>query len=142
MAIVPSKATVLKLTISAVLTAIAQLRNLTIGGQDPGVFVSRVLAGDPFSQSATGFVDQSDITGDYFYDPNNATHQFIAACTQTPLTIGNEVDGTVTMADTGTTVIPFTAAAIAPGDTVFTMEDGVVQSFVIKPDSLVELPTS
>jgi len=142
MAIVPSKATVLKLTISAVLTAIAQLRNLTIGGQDPLVFASRVLGGDPFAQSATGYVDQADITGNYFYDPNNATHQFIAACAQTPLTIGNEVAGAVTMADSGTTVIPFSAAAIAPGETTFTMEDGVVQAFVIKPESLVELPTS
>jgi len=142
MTVVPSKATVLKLTISAVLTAVAQLRTLQIGGQDPGVFDSRVLGGDPFEQDATGFVSQGDITGDYFYDPANATHQFIAASAQTPLTIGNEVAGTITMADSGTTVISFTAAAIAPGDTSFEMDNGVVQAFVIKPNSLVGLPTS
>lgn len=142
MAKVISKGTVLEVTISAVLTPIAQLRTFQVGGQDPGVFNANTLSGNPFDQGGTGYSAQGDVTGDYFYDPDNSTHQFIAAQSQTPLTPGNEIACNITMVDSGATDIPFSAAAIGLGDTTFEQDNGVVQAFVIKPAALVQFPTS
>lgn len=139
MALVKGKGTILKLTISAVLTAIAQLIELDIGAQDPETFDSKTLGGGVFEQDATGYASQGDITGNYFYDATNATHQFIASNSLTP---GTEVAGNVTMADSGSTEIDFDAAAIGVGQTSFRMNNGVVQGFTIKCADMVSYPTS
>lgn len=140
MAKLASKGTLLKLTISATLTTVAQLIELDVGAQDPETFEIRTLDGGvPVGQQATGYTSQADISGSIFYDPAQATHQFIAANSQSP---GTEVAGTITLTDGSSTTLSFTAAAIGMGQTAFRMNDGVKTSIAIKTAGLVTYPES
>lgn len=132
------KGTNLQLTISAVLTTIAQVTDFTVGAQDPEVFETRTLDGGvAVGKQATGYTAQGDITGTLFLDTSNATHQFIASNSQTP---GTTVAGKVIMTDSAE--LTFTAAAIGMGDTAISMSDGVKSGFTVKTEGLVTYPTS
>lgn len=140
MAKLVSKGTALKLTISASLTTIAQMIELDVGEQDPEVFESRTLDGGvAVSKQATTYTAQGDITGTMFYDPAQATHQFIATNSQTP---GTEVAGNITLTDGSSTTLDFTAATIGMGATAIRMNDGVKTGVTIKTAGLVTYPTS
>ena len=140
MAKIPGKGTVLQVEIASVLTAVAQITEIDIGEQDPEVFESRTLDGGAgVGRDPTGYTSQGDSQFGIFYDPAQATHQFIAAQSQTP---GTKVAGKVILVDTGSTEIAFTAAAIALGRTSVRMNDGVKTQCTIKHDGLCSYPTS
>lgn len=140
MAISACKGTVLQLEISSVYTSVAQVIEIDIGAQDPEVFESRTLSTGPgVGKDPTGYTMQGDSSFSIFYDPAAATHQFIASNSQTP---GTKVDGKFILADTNTTELTFTAAALALGQTSVRMNDGLKTQCTIKHDGLVSYPTS
>lgn len=141
MATVVTKATLLKVTISASLTSVVQITELSIGGQQQETFSIKTLdGGAAVGKKSTGYYEQGNITGRYFYDPANATHQFIAASSQTPLT--TDVACAIVMTDTDSTSLTFNAAAIGLGETSFDTGNGVMQAFEIVPNGGVAFPTS
>jgi hypothetical protein len=132
------KGTNLQVTISSVLTTVAQVTDFTVGAQDPEVFESRTLDGGvAVEKQATGYTAQGDITGSLFLDTSNATHQFIATNSQAP---GTTIAGKVILSDSAE--LTFTAAVIGMGDTAVSMSDGLKSSFTIKTEGLVTYPTS
>lgn len=141
MAKLVGKGTNLQVTISATLTTIAQLIDFSVGAQDPEVFECRTLDNSTaaVSKTATGYTSQGDITGTMFYDPANATHQFIAVNSQTP---GTTVAGKVILTDGSSSELTFTAATIGMGDTAISMSDGVKTGLTIKTAGLVTYPES
>lgn len=134
------KGTVLYLEIATVMTAVTQLLDFEVGAQDPEVFETRTLDGGvAVGQQATGYTSQGDITGNVFYLPSEATQQFIASVSQDPTT---EVNGKVVLTDSGSTELPFTAAAIGIGPLTVAMNDGLKSGITIKPAGLVTFPES
>ena len=132
------KGTNLQVTISSVLTTVAQVTDFTVGAQDPEVFESRTLDGGvAVEKQATGYTAQGDITGSLFLDTSNATHQFIATNSQAP---GTTIAGKVILSDAAE--LTFTAAVIGMGDTTVSMSDGLKSSFTIKTEGLVTYPTA
>jgi len=138
MAIIVSKGTVLEFTISSVDTAVAQVIGINVGKQQPETFDTTTLAGGVGkTKGRTGYATQDDTTAEIFYDPGQATHQFIAASVATPA----EVDGNVVLTDGSTTHLTFTAAALGI-DLGVAMNDGLKSNITIEHSGLVGFPTS
>ena len=128
MAVAKCKGTVLKHTISASLTAIAQIISLEQSGSESEHFESTTLDGGVFKTYAlTGYSEGGELSGELFYDPALVGHQFITDNISTPAT--NAM--TLTYADAGATVQSFTAAGVGFGVTV-DMGDGLKGSFTYK----------
>jgi len=138
MAVIACKGTVLELTIATVDTAVAQVIGLSVGKQQPETFDTTTLAsGVGKTKGRTGYATQDDTTAEIFYDPAQATHQFIAASIATPA----ETSGNVVLADGATTHLSFTAAALGL-DLAVAMNDGLKANLTIEHSGLVGFPTS
>ena len=138
MAVEPCKGTVFELTISAVDTAVAQTIGINIGKQEPETFDTTVLSGGVGkTKGRTGYATQDDSDAEIFYSPAQATHQFIAASIATPA----EVGGNFVLADSSTTHLAFTAAALGLSGIV-NMADGLKGNVNVVHTGLVGWPTS
>jgi hypothetical protein len=138
MAVIVSKGTLLELTISAVDTAIAQVIGVNVGAQQMETFDTTHLgSGVGKTKANTGYSEQSDTTATIFYDPAQATHQFIAATIATPV----ETAGNVVLVDGSTTHLAFTAAGLGM-DLAVAMNDGLKSNITIVHSGLVGFPTS
>ena len=118
MAKVVTKGTVLQLTISAVLTAIAQVLDF-----DKEPDVSETVDSDTLDtsgafmpKSATLRSSVGDISGNLLYDPALAGHQFITDTITTPVAAG--VVGKVIFADGASKDYDFTAKGMGFGFSV------------------------
>jgi hypothetical protein len=138
MAKVKTKGTVLKETISAVLTAVAQVISLDHSGAETETVEADTLdnasAGIPYE--ATGRAEGGSIDGELFFDPALAGHQLFTDHIIAPA----DIIYTLTFADSGSTVWTFTAAgygfdvSVSPGDLL-------KASFSLKVDGLVTYAT-
>jgi len=138
MAVIVSKGTLLELTISAVDTAVAQVLDINVGQQAMETFDTTTLSTGVGKTSApTGYSEQSDTTATIFYDPAQATHQFIAATIATPVAVA----GNVVLADGSTTHLAFSASGLGI-DLAVAMNDGLKSALTIKHSGLVGFPTA
>lgn len=131
MAKIVCKGTVLKDTISSVLTAIAQVISLDHAGAGSLTYDSTTLDGAVAkTYDLTGYAEPGKITGELFYDPANSTHKNfqnrIGYSTNAPTsTVMNLV-----MADAGVTTMSFTSTGVTLGLTV-DMASGLKAKFEI-----------
>jgi hypothetical protein len=74
-AILQSKGTSFLMEISSVYTAMPQIISLSISGEAAEVFDATTLdGGAPKVQANTGYVTNATISGECFFDPDNAVH--------------------------------------------------------------------
>jgi len=119
MAKVVSKGTTLKQTISASLTAVAQVISLEHSGAKAHTYDSNTLDGPVFDTlDLTGYSAPGAISGELFYDPNLAGHKFLTGLMGYSTTPAAQNAMSLTFVDAGTTVMAFTAAAVGFGVTV------------------------
>ncbi len=120
MAKVISKGTTLKQTISASLTAVAQVISLDHSGAKSLTYESSTLdQTGPFNlKDLTGYSDPGAISGELFYDPNLAGHKFLTGLMGYATTAPAQNAMSLTFVDGGTTVMSFTAASVGFGVTV------------------------
>ncbi len=130
MAKVISKGTTLKQTISASLTAVAQVISLDHSGAGSETYDSTTLdATSPFkSKDLTGYSEPGDISGELFYDPNLAGHKFLTGLMGYASTAPAQNAMSLTFVDAGTTVFTFTNSGVEFGVTV-AMNDGLKGKF-------------
>lgn len=142
MAKIPGKGTLLKLTISASLTTIAQVDSITPGAQDQETVECDTLDNttSDIPIQGTGRSTQADTTASLYYDPANATHQFIAVtiADATPTAIA----GTITLADSGATAVAFSAAALGLGFDAITPSNLVKSTLTVHHNGLIDWPQS
>jgi hypothetical protein len=128
MATRPCKGTALKVTISSVLTAVAQITSLDIGDIEGETYEADTLdnasAGIPYA--ATGRVEGGKVSGELFFDYNVASHAGYIALIGT-----GGVACVVSFPQATAFNIAFTAASFGLGLTV-ALKDGLKGKFNIK----------
>ena len=128
MAIVVCKGTVYKHTISASLTAVAQIISLDESGSGANTFDSTTLDGGVYETVAhTGYSKPGELSGELFWDPALAGHKFFASLITTPVTNAQQI----IFADAGLTTKSFTGVGMEWGYTV-SMNDGLKAKFKTK----------
>lgn len=128
MAIVICKGTVYKQTISASLTAVAQVISLDESGCAAETFDSTTLDGGVHKTYAhTGYSEPGELSGELFYDPALSGHKFFATLITTPVTNAQQI----VFADTGVTTKSFTGVGMEWGYTV-DMGNGLKAKFKTK----------
>jgi hypothetical protein len=86
MAKIKSKGTVLAVSISAVYTAIPQLKSISISGAASETYDSTTLDGTVYkTKDPTGYTEPATISADLFRDPDNTTHQALIALLAAPV---------------------------------------------------------
>ena len=121
MAKIKTKGTILKHTISASLTAIAQLTGIEISGSEVQTYDSTTLDGGVYkTYDQTGYSEPGECTADMLFDPALAGHQFITDLIAAPADNAMQV----TYADGANTTQAFTSAGPGFGMTV-DMNDGL-----------------
>lgn len=121
MAKVPGKGSIVKHTISASLTAIAQLTSAEVTGTQSLTWDSTTLDGGVFkTYDQTGYAEPGTVSLEMLFDPALAGHQFITDTIRVPA--DNAM--TLTYADAATTTQAFVGAGITFG-AVIAMDDGV-----------------
>ena len=137
MAKVACKGTVIKHTISAVLTAIAQALSIEVQGSQSTTWDSTTLDGGTYkTYDPTGYAEPGTCSMELFYDPALAGHQFITDTQRTPADNAMQI----TYADSGSTTQSFTQAGVSFGVTV-AMEDGLKGSVEYQIDGDPGWPT-
>lgn len=85
MAKVKCKGSIFKMTISASLTAVAQLTQFEVTGSEAETVESRTLDGGVFiTHDHTGYATGGDFSAEGYYDPALSGHQFITDQITTP----------------------------------------------------------
>ena len=140
MAIAICKGTVVKQTISSVLTAVAQVISFDFSETSVDTFETTALdtSGASRTFEATGYATPGDATFELFFDPALAGHQAITDEITTPPSGGTVWN--VDFADAATTTWPFTVAGNSIGVTV-DMNDGLKASVGLKLASMPTFPT-
>lgn len=142
MAKIPGKGTLLKLTISASLTTIAQVDSITPGAQDQEMVECDTLdnATADIPMQGTGRSSQADTSASMYYDPANATHQFVAATISdaTP----SAIVGSISLADSGPTAVAFSASGLGLGFDAITPSGLVKSTLTIHHNGLIDWPQS
>lgn len=137
MAKVICKGSIFKMTISASLTAVAQLTQFEISGSEGETVESRTLDGGvyiPFDH--TGYSVGGDFSAEGYYDPALAGHQFITDCQAVPADNACQIS----YANSGPTTQSFTGAGWKFGSTV-AMADLLKMQFGCKVDGDPGWPT-
>lgn len=81
----PGKGTALLMSISAVYTAVPQMINIDVSGEESQTFNGRTLDGNVHSDMPpTGYVSNPTIGGEFFYDSGNVVHQAIKTAMRAP----------------------------------------------------------
>jgi len=137
MAKVKVKGTVVKQTISASLTAVAQVIDFTHDGAENETYDATTIdtsgAGKEYSQ--TGYSEGGNVSLSLFYDPALAGHKAITAYIATP---ANCIWNIVTT-DTGPTTNAFTVAGVGFGFSG-SMNDGLKCDVNLKITGLMTYP--
>lgn len=132
MAKVICKGTIFKMTISASLTATAQVISLDHSGAESLTYDSTTLDGGVGkTYDLTGYAEPGELSGELFWDPALAGHKALITLMGYASTLPVTNAMSLTYADTGATVQTFTGSGVAFGATV-DMKDGLKGKFKIK----------
>jgi hypothetical protein len=132
MAKVKSKGTILKQSIASVLTAVAQLTDISYSGGEVETFDATTLDGSVGkAYSQTGYAEGGEFQISGFFDPALAGHQAITDIILAPA----NCDWSVTFADAAPTTWTFTTAGVSFEFTV-AMADGLKFSSTLKVTGL------
>lgn len=128
MAKIKGKGTVVQHTISASLTAIAQVLSVEHSGSGSETYKSTSLDSTVFhTYDQTGFSEGGQVTLELFYDPSLVGHQFITDLIAAP------ADNAMKIIYADTAEQSFTAASVQFSATVV-MDDGVKGTAVYQVD--------
>ena len=128
MAKIKSKGTVLAMTISAVATAIPQLKSISLSGEKSETFDTTTLDGVAFKTKApTGYVEPHAISAEGFYDPDDAVMTAFIALVAAPVA----TNFTITYTDT-TPASRIYSGVGSGADISVAMADGVSISYSIE----------
>lgn len=132
------KGTVIKQTISAVLTAVAQITEFNHSGAETETYDATTVdtsgAGKEYSQ--TGYTEGGSFDFSIFYDPNLAGHQAITDLVTTPA----DCVWNITFTDAGPSTSAFTSAGVGFGFTG-AMNDGLKADVSLKITGLLAYST-
>lgn len=135
MAKVVGKGTVVQHTISASLTAIAQVLSVELSGSKSKTFDSTALDSSVFgSRDLTGYSDAGTVALELFYDAALAGHQFITDNITVP------AKNAMKLIYANTTEQSFTACGVEFGASIV-MDDGVKASVTYEIDGSPGWPT-
>ena len=138
MAKIKVKGSIIKITISSVLTAIGQITEFSHDGAESETYDATTIdtsgAGKEYSQ--TGYSEGGNFNFTMFYDPDLATHQAITDLITTPASVVCDV----TFTDATPTTSAFTAAGISFGMTG-AMNDGLKANVGMKITGLMAYAT-
>jgi hypothetical protein len=135
MAKIIGKGTIFKSTISAVLTAVAQVNSISSSGFASQTFEGTSLdSGVGKEKPLTGYSEPGTVDIELFFDPSLAGHQFYTDSIVTPVSIAHSI----TYVDS--TVTTFTATGMDFGHTV-AMDDGVKATISFTITGLPTFPT-
>ena len=137
MALVVSKGTILKQTIASVLTAVAQVKSITMSGAGSESYEARTLdvSGAGVPHKVNGWTEGGSVAFGLFYDPALAGHKAILTVMTTPAScVWN-----IVCADTGASVIAFTSSAVGHNITV-DAATGLSADVTLKVDGLPTYP--
>ncbi len=134
MAIIKTKGTVIQMTISSVLTSIAQVISITKAEDKNEIHDADHLgnASAGILQAGTGRTAIGGISGELFYDPANATHLAFSALLASP---ANNA-GKIILAASATAEITYTSCGVGLGVGV-ALGDGLKAPFSM---DLADLP--
>lgn len=95
----PAEGTILKVTISAVLTAVAQITDLDGPSGEVGTAETTHLTSGQHKTFRPTLTDGGEVSGTLLYDPGDATHTFLFGLLGTPATpvwnmVFNDADDT------------------------------------------------
>jgi hypothetical protein len=128
MAKIKSKGTVLAMTISAVATAIPQLKSISLSGEKSETFDTTTLDGVAFKTKApTGYVEPHAISAEGFYDPDDAVITAFIALVAAPVA----TNFTITYTDTTPASRIYSGVGFG-ADISVAMADGVSISYSIE----------
>lgn len=136
MAKIIGKGTVFKSTISAMLTAVAQVNSISTSG-----FASQTFEGTSLDSAVgkekplTGYSEPGTVEVEMFFDPALAGHQFYTDSITVPVTIAHSI----TYSNTSHTTL-FTSSGIDFGHTI-AMDDGVKATLSFTVTGLPTFPT-
>jgi hypothetical protein len=137
MAKVVCKGSIFKMTISASLTAVAQLTDFEVTGIEAETVDSTTLDGGVFkTYDHTGYAEGGEFNANGLYDPALSGHQFIGDIITTPADNACQI----TYANGGGTTQSFTGAGWKWGVTV-AMNDLLKMNFGCKIDGDPGMPT-
>lgn len=137
MAKVKVKGMIVKHTISAVLTAIAQIKSIEHSGSASETWDSTTIDGGVYkTYDQTGYSEGGEVSLELFFDPALVGHQFITDQIASPA--DNAMN--ITYADAGATVQSFTQSGVEFGVTA-EMSDGLTASVKYKVDGDPGWPT-
>lgn len=135
-----ARGSILKLTISSTLTAIAQIKSVKVGDT-----TSDVIQVDSLDDSGIGhdFINagtatQDDITAEAFWDPDNTTHKFITGLIAAPS--GFPVAGSIVTTDATPASTTFSAIGFGFGATI-NVNEALMANITIKCDGVAVWPT-
>jgi hypothetical protein len=132
---VVGKGSVVQHTISASLTAIAQVLSVELSGSKSNTFDSKALDSGVFgSRDLTGYSDPGTVSLELFYDAALAGHQFITDNITTP------AKNAMKIIYANTTEQLFTSCGVAFGASIV-MDDGVKGSATYEIDGTPGWPT-
>lgn len=135
MAKVKSKGIIVQHTISASLTAIAQLTSVELSGAESETFDSTTLDGGVYkTYDPTGYSEPGELSVEMFYDPALAGHQFITDMMDAP------ADNAMKIIFPDTTEQSFTVSGYGVEDSA-AMDDGLKRSVTYKIDGDPGWPT-
>jgi hypothetical protein len=135
-----SKGSVLKIDVATVLTAVSEVISIDHDGAENETFkfttLSLVTSGHKYM--STGYTEPGNVNFELFFLPFNTGHQQITDHLTTPsVTEADQLDGSITFADSLSTSMPFKIAGFSFGVSI-AMDDGVKASVGMK---LTGLPT-
>lgn len=129
------KGTIFKSTIAALLTAVAQIRQIQTSGFASQTFDGTCLdSGVGREMPLTGYAEGGTVELELLWDPGLAGHQFFTDSIVTPAEIVHEI----TYPDSSTT--DFTSSGIEFGTQV-QMDDGLVASLTFTVTGLPTFPS-
>ena len=135
MAKVVGKGTIVQHTISASLTAIAQVLSVELSGAESETFDSTTLDGGVYkTYDPTGYSEPGELNLELFLDPALAGHQFITDMMDVP------ADNAMKIIFANSTEQAFTVSGYGVEDTV-AMDDGVKRAVTYKIDGDPGWPT-
>ena len=142
MAKIPGKGTLLKLTIAASLTTIAQIDSISPGSQEQETVecdtLDNTTADIPMQGTGRSTQEKTNCNG--YYDPANASQQFVVKQIADGET--GAVAGTIVLADSGTTAVGFSAAGLSFGVAEITPSALVKCNIGVIHNGLIDWPQS
>jgi len=128
MAILKGKGCSLEQTISASLTAVANVMSISLSGEESETFETTTLATTVFKTfTQTGYTNPGTVDAELFFDPALAGHVTIVALLSTPA----DCIWKVKYSDSGPSSITYTSAGVGLDQTIV-MNDGVKAKLKMK----------